>query len=196
MIAVNVSVRTELTRRAADNVLSRSTSPTPKVNRLPSPPSLASRHGLRAHVPPPLDQSAARVTRVVRESRLSPLGRTCWSSSCETTESLPRQTSRRIDVFTLSSVESCVVTSLSSLSLYPRCFFARRPFSNYTRTIYIAPKRTSSPPGRENAEPNHRSRLVAPASNHLARAPRTAHVTSSRGKSCVLREVVIGRNRR
>jgi len=101
MIAVNVSVQTELTRsvrRARQCIVTLLARSPPQSKSATLTTSLFPRHRLRAHAPPPFDQSVARVKRsegragCCREAERADRG-------CESTESLPRQTSRRTDVF-------------------------------------------------------------------------------------------------
>lgn len=124
-----------------DNVLSCSSCvPHPKVNRLPSPYVVA-----RARTP-----TARPIGRAGKaewgKSRLQPRGRTCGPSGCESTESLPRQTSRRTDVFLVCCLSSVEISCRSVFSSF-LFFFFRRSLSSYarrsnTRVWYIAPKRT------------------------------------------------------
>lgn len=118
-----------------DNVLSRSSRvPHPRVNRLPSP------HRLRAHATPTVRPIGRAGKAEWGKSRLLPQGRTCGPSGCESIESLPRQTSRRTDVFLVYPELSRDLVSLRILVFsFFRPLYARR--SN-TRVWYIAPKRT------------------------------------------------------
>lgn len=66
MIAVNVSVQTELTRgvrRARQCIVTLLARSPPQSKSATLTTSLFPRHRLRAHAPPPLDQSVARVKR-------------------------------------------------------------------------------------------------------------------------------------
>lgn len=122
-----------------DNVLSRSSRvPHPKVNWLPSPPVYFVVTGCARTHP---HRSTNRGKAEWGKSRL-PRGRTCGPSGCESTESLPRQTSRRTDVFLvypeLSRDLSC--RSVFSSSHFSPLPVVRAPLK--VRVWYIAPKRT------------------------------------------------------
>lgn len=125
-----------------DNVLSHSSRvPHPKVNRLPSPPVCFLVTSCARMHPPPLDQSAARVERSEGRAGCRRETERAGSSGCESTESLPRQTSRRTDVFLVYPELSRDLVLLRLLSFFAAPCFTRAA-RIHTRVIYIAPKRT------------------------------------------------------